>query len=285
VAIWTPPLLKLEAREFFSSATQCVAVEPRAPQPAFPLHEHDFCELVIVASGNGWHLLNDEPHLLCCGEVLYLNPEDRHSFEQVSELYLTNVIYRPNGALLHPERLRPYLQPTKDEAGDCRYWQLSGDATSRVRPLLGALSRECQPNDVASNLMAESLLVQLFVTLWRDRFTADGGALPPQSRLAMVRKYLRQNCTEPIDLEELAHRFGYSPRHLRRLFREAMATTPHDYLVKLRLCRAMRALRTSNLSITGIALASGFGDSNYFSYTFRKQTGMSPSRYRRGLRS
>ncbi|MEY2934007.1 MAG: HTH-type transcriptional activator RhaR, partial [Pseudomonadota bacterium] len=51
-----------------------MVVEPRAPQPSFPLHEHDFCELVIVASGNGWHVLNDEPHLLSCGEVLYLGP-------------------------------------------------------------------------------------------------------------------------------------------------------------------------------------------------------------------
>jgi AraC family L-rhamnose operon transcriptional activator RhaR len=278
------PLLKLQAREFFNADTQCVAVEPRAPQTAFPLHEHDFCELVIVASGNGWHVLNDEPHLLSCGEVLYLSPADQHSFEQVSDLYLTNVIFRPNGALLHPERLRPYLQPGEDEAGDHRYWQLSDAAGARVKPLLEALSREAQRNDVASNLMAESLLVQLFVTLWRERFAADGQQLPAHSRLAMFTRYLCQNCTEAIDLDQLAQRFGYSPRHLRRVFREAMATTPHDYLVKLRLCRAMRALRGSDASVTDVALASGFADGNYFSYSFRKQTGLSPSEYRQRVR-
>lgn len=278
------PLLKLRAREFFTTSTQCVAVEPRAPQPSFPLHEHDFCELVIVASGNGWHVLNDEPHLLSCGEVLYLSPEDRHSFEQVNDLYLTNVIYRPNGALLHPERLRQYLQPAEEEAGDHRYWQLSDAASSSVKPLLAALSRESQRNDVSSNLMAESLLVQLFVTLWRERFANDGEDLPSQSRLPMLTRYLRQNCTEAIDLDDLAQRFGYSPRHLRRVFREAMATTPHDYLTKLRLCRAMRALRSSDATVTEIALASGFGDGNYFSYSFRKQTGLSPSQYRQRVR-
>lgn len=277
-------LLKLQAREFLTADTQCVAVEPRAPQPSFPLHEHDFCELVIVASGNGWHVLNDEPHLLSSGEVLYLSPEDRHSFEQVSDLYLTNVIFRPNGALLHPERLRPYLQPTRDEVGDHRYWQLADDTASRVKPLLDALRREAQRNDPGSNLMAESLLVQLFVTLWRERFAAGGQELPSRSRLAMFTQYLRQNCTEAIDLDELAHRFGYSPRHLRRVFREAMATTPHGYLTKLRLCRAMCALRSSDASVTDVALASGFGDGNYFSYSFRKQTGLSPSEYRHRVR-
>jgi AraC-like DNA-binding protein len=274
-------LLKLEGREFFTAETQCVVVEPRAPQPSFPLHEHDFCELVIVASGHGWHMLNDEPHLLSSGEVLYLGPEDRHAFERVNDLYLTNVIYRPNGALLHPERLRPYLQPSREELGERRYWQISDDALRSVTPLLAALDREARDADRASHLMAESLLVQLFVTLWRDRFASDGEQLTARGRLAMVLRYLRQHCTEAIDLEELAQRFGYSPRNFRRVFREATATTPQDYLVKLRLGRAMRALRSSDASVTDVALASGFGDGNYFSYAFRKQTGLSPSAYRR----
>jgi AraC-like DNA-binding protein len=278
---WVVKLLKLEGREFFSGEAQCVVVEPRAPQPAFPLHEHDFCELVIVASGHGWHVLNDQPHLLSRGEVLYLGPEDRHAFEQVSDLYLTNVIYRPNGVLLHPERLRPYLQPSREELGERRYWQVSEDALDQVKPLLAALAAEARRADMASNLMAESLLVQLLVTLWRDRFASDGQELSSRGRLAMVLRYLRQHCTQALDLEELAQRFGYSPRNLRRVFREATATTPQGYLLKLRLGRAMRALRSSDASITDVALASGFGDGNYFSYTFRKQTGLSPSEYRR----
>ena len=274
-------MLKLRGREFFSGDAQCVVVEPRAPQDSFPLHEHDFHELVIVSSGNGWHVLNGEPHLLSCGEVLYLGPGDRHAFEQVHDLFLTNVIYRPNAALLHPDRLRPYLQPSREEVGERRYWQISDEAASQVKPLLAALGREARHGDVASDLMAKALLVQLIVSLWRDRFASDGEQLSASGRLAMVLRYLRHNCAEPIDLDELAQRFGYSPRNFRRVFRDATATTPHDYLVKLRLGRAMRALRASDASITDIALAAGFSDGNYFSYSFRKQTGMSPSRYRR----
>ena len=74
-------------------------------------------------------------------------------------------------------------------------------------------------------------------------------------------------------------------RHFRRVFREATGTTPQDYLVKLRLGRAMRELRGSDASITDVALASGFSDGNYFSYTFSKQTGLSPSQYCRRARA
>ena len=64
------------------------------------------------------------------------------------------------------------------------------------------------------------------------------------------------------------------------MLRDATASTPHDYLGKLRLAHAMRALRASDENITGIAFASGFNDSNYFSHAFTKLTGVSPNRYR-----
>jgi AraC-like DNA-binding protein len=277
-------VLKLRGREFFRGESQFVGVEPRAPQPTFPLHEHDFHELVIVTSGNGWHVLNGEPHLLSCGEVLYLKPHDRHAFEEVHDLHLTNVIYRPNDALLHADRVRPYLQPGGEPVGERRYWQISADAFGRLKPILAALAEESRKSDAASELMAQSLFVQLIVSLWRERFATDAEHPSPAVRFAHALSYLRHHCTQPIDLDELAHRFGYSPRNFRRVFREATATTPHGYLVKLRLGRAMRALCASDENVTDVALASGFNDSNHFAYSFRKLTGMSPSRYRQQAR-
>jgi AraC family L-rhamnose operon transcriptional activator RhaR len=272
--------MKLLARDFFRAESQFVVVEQRSPQPLFPLHEHEFHEIVIVASGNGWHVLNDEPHLLSCGEVFYLRAGDRHAFDEVHDLYLTNVLYRPNDILLHPDRVSPYLQPSAAEAGERRYWQISETVLDRLTSFLASITRESQKPDSASELMAESHFLQLVVTLWRERFATDGGQLSPSARLAQVLKYLRQHCTGPLDLDEVAHRFGYAPRTFRRVFRAATASTPHGYLVKLRLGHAMRALRATDDTVTDIAFAAGFNDANYFSYSFGKLIGMSPSRYR-----
>lgn len=213
--------------------------------------------------------------------MLYLDPEDRHAFEQVQELCLTNVLFRPCGSLLPLEGLRPHLQPSGEGAGERRYWQVSEETLRGLEPLLGALREESRRVDAASSVMAASLLGQLVVTLWRERYASDGQGLSSSGRLAQVLRFMRQNCTQEIDLDALARRYGFSARNLRRVFREATATTPHDYLVKPRLCRAIRALRSSDTSITDVALASGFSDGNYFAYSFRKLTGMSPSRYRR----
>lgn len=271
--------MKLSASDWFRRGSQAVTVEPRTPQTRFPLHEHEFGEIVIVMSGNGWHVLNDEPQLITCGEVFYIRPEDRHAFEQVNDLFLTNVIYRPSERLLRPERLRNLLED--GEATGRRRWQVTEDGLKRLSPLLAALGREARSDDPLSDVMAESLFVQLAVELCRQRFAVDGAELPPSARLGHLLAYLRHHCTEDVDLEGLAERFGYSPRTFQRAFRDATATTPHSYLVQLRIGRAMWALRTTGDSVTDVAFACGFHDSNYFSSCFSKLTGFSPSEYRR----
>jgi AraC family L-rhamnose operon transcriptional activator RhaR len=189
------------------------------------------------------------------------------------------VIYRPSERLLRPEALRELLAP--DEAGGRQRWQVTEDALRQIRPLLDQLTREVRSDDPCSDLLAESLFVQLAVALRRHRFAVDGDDLPASARLGHVLAFLRHHCSEDVDLDEVAHRFGYSPRTFCRVFRGATATTPHSYLVQLRLNRAMRALRGTSDSITEIAFASGFHDSNYFSSCFSRMTGLSPSQYRR----
>jgi AraC-like DNA-binding protein len=253
-------LLKLLAEDFFRRGSQSVQIESRAPQEPFPLHDHDFCEVVIVASGNGWHVLNGEPHLLSCGEVFYLRAGDQHAFEEVHDLYLTNVLYRHNDRLLAPARVDPFLTPAnRKDDGALRYWQISEQVQATISALVAAIERESQRPDAASDAMAEALFIQLLVTLWRDRL---------------------QHPREPLDLDDVADQFGFTPRTFRRIFREATATTPHGYLIKLRLEHAMRALRATDDKVTEIAFASGFNDANHFSASFSKLIGMSPSRYR-----
>ena len=276
--------MKLPAGEYFRSSTQAVAVEPRTPQARFPLHDHEFDEVVIVMSGHGWHVLDEEPRLITCGEILFIRAGDHHAFDDVHDLFLTNVLYRPTDRLLRSDRLQQCLDLDGGPEGARRHWQLSEDTLARVGPLLDRLAQEAQRPDPLSELMAESLFMELCVTLRRERFATDGEHLEGGARLAHVLAFLRARCTGEVDVDEVARRFGYSPRNFARVFREATATTPHSYLVQLRLGHAMRALRTTDASVTDIAFASGFNDSCHFSSSFSKMTGVSPREYRRRAR-
>jgi AraC-like DNA-binding protein len=272
--------MKLAASDFFGCESQRVAVERRTPQSRFPLHDHEFNEIVVVMSGNGWHVLNEEPRLITCGEIFYIRAEDRHAFEEVHDLFLTNVLFRTD-LLGHGSSLAGVLDMDEQPVGRRRNWQINENVLKQLTPLLDNLYQESRSGDPLANVMTEALFLQLAVALQRNRFAADGECLPSGSMLGHVLTYLRHNCAEQIDFDDVARRFGYSLHNFTRMFKDATATSPHNYLVRLRLGIAMRALRTSDDSVTDIAFASGFNDSNYFSYSFRKLTGLAPTEYRK----
>jgi AraC-like DNA-binding protein len=268
---------KLSARDWFRRRSQAVTVEPRAPQDRFPMHEHEFGEVVIVISGNGWHIWNDEPQLITSGEVFYIRPEDRHAFEEVHDLHLTNLLYRPSERLLSRERIDHLLENPEGR----QRWQLTEGSLGKLEPLIAELTQEVRSDDPHSDIMAESLFIQLAVALCRHRIPIDCDELPTPVPFGQVLSYLRRHFASDLDFEEVARRSGFSLRTFTRMFREATATTPHNYLVQLRIGCAMQAIRTTSDSITDIAFASGFNDANYFSSCFSKMTGISPSEYRR----
>ena len=73
-----------------------------------------------------------------------------------------------------------------------------------------------------------------------------------------------------------------SPYHFLRTFQSLTGTTPHQYLLRLRLRRAALRLRTEKARIVDIALESGFNDVTNFNRTFRAEFGVNPRAYRFG---
>lgn len=273
--------MRLTARDFFASNDQAIAIEPRNPQDDFPLHDHDFDEIVVVLSGNGWHILNDSSHYITCGEVFYINSKDNHQFFQVSDLKLTNILYRFDRLSISNPTIRPLLGGADGEPDSLRHWQISEDVLTQILPLIAALEQETHNADPLSQAMSETLFLQLLILLARNRFPVlGGGELRRGAKLGHVLSWLRHKCTEDIDFEIVAQSLGYSVRHFNRAFREVIGATPNHYLGCLRLNHAMNALRKTDRSISEVAFDSGYNDSNYFSFCFSRITGMSPRQYR-----
>ena len=93
--------------------------------------------------------------------------------------------------------------------------------------------------------------------------------------------YLRLNHTRRLTVEEICAEFHCSPSYVSHRFKEQTGMTVHRYLTRLRVENAARLLCASRLSVTEIALATGFESSNYFSHVFHAQMGLSPKEYRR----
>src|SRR5205807_1865406 len=83
-----------------------------------------------------------------------------------------------------------------------------------------------------------------------------------------------------LDIPSVARVAHVSPAHFSRQFRATFGETPHRYLQRRRVERAMELLRETTLPVTGICFDVGFNSLGTFSRTFRDVVGESPSSYR-----
>src|SRR5919205_2951717 len=96
-----------------------------------------------------------------------------------------------------------------------------------------------------------------------------------RARDAMDRAY-----AQPLDVPALARIAHVSPAHFTRTFRATFGETPHRYLQRRRIERAMFFLRTTDRSVTDICFDVGFSSLGTFSRTFRDIVGESPTAFR-----
>lgn len=163
-----------------------------------------------------------------------------------------------------------------------------------VTPVLERL-RAVAPRGEPDRLWIEERLHELFVALVRAQrcIGAEIASLPAvrpatreelYRRLHRARDFLHSSTEQPLTLARLAEVACLSPHHFLRLFRAAFGTTPHRYLVELRLEATERLLHDTDLSVTAICAAVGFESLGSFSRLFKARRGVSPSRFRASRR-
>jgi transcriptional regulator GlxA family with amidase domain len=104
-------------------------------------------------------------------------------------------------------------------------------------------------------------------------FSGQRGA----SAIAHTVAAMRRRMTEGEDLEGIAAQSGVSQRQLQRLFRRHLGMTPTQYFLKARLQRARHLLQYSTLSVTEIAIATGFASISHFTRRYTELYGRTPT--------
>jgi AraC family transcriptional regulator len=99
-------------------------------------------------------------------------------------------------------------------------------------------------------------------------------------QIILAKEYLHDNIEKNITLNVLSREIGISKYYLHRLFKEFIGCTPLQYLMDIRLEKAKHNLQYTNHNIADIAFSCGFSEAGYFSNTFKKHIGISPSQFR-----
>lgn len=95
-------------------------------------------------------------------------------------------------------------------------------------------------------------------------------------KIAEIKKYVENNCTHRLTVEQTARKFFLSPDYLAHLFSREVHVPFHRYLTWCRIVRARNMLAETTLSVAEIAGASGFGSISQFNRAFKAETGRTP---------
>ena len=252
------------------------------------MHNHTFFELVYILKGTATHWIGQESMPLRAGDYFIIDPGSAHSykdtkdFEIVNRLFLPEYIDRALGecpslsSLLSNQVLR-FGVPLDIRAAD----RILHDEDKSVGKLIRLMEKEYAQQNVGYMELLRCYLTQVLVLAVRASESAERARVRHRATAAVV-EYLQQNYAQPLSLDTISSRFGYTPQYLSSLFHKDTGTTIQDFLQRLRVEEACKRM-DSKLSLTELAQAVGYNDTKHFSKIFRKHKGVSPREYRSGL--
>ncbi len=283
--------LKLLSSDYFYDSAFKMKVIERNPELPYPLHSHDFYELVVIVSGTGTHFTQSNSFTLHPGNVFVITPGLEHGYHDVDNLRLYNILFDNKlfeDSFYDLRNMPGYhamlrLEPSyRNETGLSNLMQLTPAQLAEIMPLLEQMQTEGDAieSDIGAQSKAFAYLLLLLVSLFRiyaDHPRKDNHTI---MRIADALSFLESHANRPVSTKELMELTNMSASTLNRHFQNATGLSPVEFHIQRRIEYACRLIRTSDLSMGEISEATGFNDANYFSRQFRKVMGMSPRQYR-----
>lgn len=155
------------------------------------------------------------------------------------------------------------------------------DYTAEFEEIFARMIREYQMRRQGFRGYMAGLLVQLAAAYGRSSAEANTSQAGQYARLAPVIEQIHNHYHQPVDLEAYAALCGLSKSRFVHVFKETVGISPYHYQLNIRLERARELLCSSDLNVSEVGAAVGYGDPLYFSRLFKQYMGCSPAMYAR----
>lgn len=219
-------------------------------------------QIIYIDKGYGYFWLNNNFVKVTSGKLLILFPGEKNHYEfpsdSLTDYYWIHFTGRGVAEILKSLKLEGNIF----EVGDF----------FEFKEAISAMSKSCVEEDFTTESFLSSCIYTLLTKTSRKIYIKD----------TPIRKILVKMQSENIKTynnSTYAKMCGLSEYHFIRVFKKFTGQTPHQYMAKTTVSKAIDLLSNTNLNVSETAHLLGFDDSLYFSRFFKKETGLSPKKY------
>lgn len=248
-------------------------------------HHHTECELSAVLSGSGTYAVNDREYDFRCGDVFMFRGDELHCITDIkTEFRVLNIHFDPRVLWSNTEDLTALkILFARSDSYENRI-DRQNPQTHIIYDKIHALAQELSDKCEGYSTIVRYQLFDMLISIVRSYGYIDDnaecaglpGAIPLMERAL---KYINDNLSRPLTLDEIAEKAALSPAYFSSVFKKLNGVSLWEYITIKRVETAIRLLKTTNATKLDIAMECGFNSSSNFYKAFYKVTGKKPGYY------
>ena len=250
-----------------------------------PVHWHDELEIIYVKSGFLTVNISGENYIGKPGDAFVVSPGNLHfmgsqtgTVDYFTFLFPLKYIAFRSDDMLDDKLIEPL---------NSGHLMISPEIKDTVKEQCEQLARvyaaeiDKSESKITSQIRKKIILLQFIHELWKKGFIVENDTTGRNTVEKEMVSYIQQNYTGKILLREFGEQFHLSEKYISRYFKEHFHITLSQYVTYLRLEHAKQMLQETDISVTEVAMQSGYQNISYIIRSFKKTYGVSPLKYRK----
>ncbi|WFR55556.1 helix-turn-helix domain-containing protein [Anaerocolumna sp. AGMB13025] len=262
-----------------------IRIYPNKEYEDYPQHWHTDPEIIMPVENDYKIVINETTYNLEAEDIIIIPPGELHQLYappvgyRIILQFDSTLLYSLSGFNSAFHMFRPCVTVTPSSMPDIH---------KELSTLIFNITSEYFSTLPFREASAYSMLIRFFTTLGRKCINLNDNlsTMKNQKRheylelFFNVCNYINEHCTEDIKMDNLADIAGFSKYHFTRLFKEVMNISCYDYLINRRIMCAEKLLINPALTITQVAMKSGFSSLATFNRVFKAKNRCTPTEYK-----
>ena len=251
-------------------------------------HYHAEVELLQIMDGRAVFQINGEDILLEPGDLVLIKPNVVHGCDNCFKDYLrfraivfeSAFLMSSTGDIISQNYLQTLLSSRIESFILVKPYTIYSD---QLQLDCERIFNHMKGQGEGYEMLIKSLLYELLYYIYHLRRPEDEYT-PDMRRTMIVRsihEHVNRHYQEKLLLADMTKKFSFSEGYFCRFFKENFHMTFGEYLQEVRLSKAEKLVRDTDMSIEQIAMETGFSDANYFTICFKKHLHQTPTQYRK----